>query len=217
MILNNDTKIDPGLAQNLAKEFNSKKVGMAVPKIYFYPGFEFHQDRYQKTDQGKVIWYAGGRIDFKNVLGVHDNVDEVDSGKFNKKKNVTFASGCCFLISRQILDKVGLFDDRYFLYLEDADLSQKVIRAGYKIVYQPKAKLWHKNAESTGGSGSGLQDYYFTRNQLIFGFRYAPFRAKLALMRQALRLIVFGRKWQKRGVIDFFTHKLGRGSYPVRN
>src|SRR3989304_3264732 len=59
--------------------------GIVSPKIYFAPGFEFHKDKYPKTDLGKVIWYAGGRIDWSNIIGMHVGVDEVDIGQFNEK------------------------------------------------------------------------------------------------------------------------------------
>src|SRR3989344_360711 len=108
---------------------------------------------------------------------------------------------------------VGMFDDKYFLYYEDADLSMRIKKKGFKIVYVPSSIIWHKNAGSAGGSGSMLQDYYITRNRLLFGFRYAPFRSKLALFRESLSLLFRGRQWQKCGVIDFYLGKLGRGSY----
>ncbi|KKQ34533.1 MAG: putative glycosyltransferase [Microgenomates group bacterium GW2011_GWA2_37_6] len=162
---------------------------------------------------GKVIWYAGGAIDWENVIGNHKGLDEVDKGQFDEDGETKMATGCCFLVKKEVLEKVGLYDDRYFLYFEDADFSERVKKAGFKIFYAPKSIIWHKNAQSSGGSGSSLQDYFTTRNRLIFGYTYAPMRTKIALFRQSLNLILKGRPWQRRGIIDFYLGRLGKGSY----
>lgn len=216
LILNNDTVVDKNLVLELVKVAQSdESIGIVVPKIYFAKGYEFHKDRYKESEKGKVIWYAGGVMDWRNVIGVHRGVDEVDHGQYEKVQETDFASGCCMLVKREVFQRVGLFDEKYFLYYEDNDLSQKVKREGYRIVYSPKAVLWHKNAGSAGGSGSELQDYYITRNRLLFGMRYAPFRSKLSLLRESFRMLPTGRPWQKRGVWDFYLRRFGRGSFKV--
>lgn len=214
LILNNDTIVSKNLVEELVKVADSnEKIGIAAPKIYFAPGFEFHKDRYTKDEQGKVIWYAGGEMDLDNVLGHHRGVDEVDTGQFDEISPTDFASGCCLLIKKEVLERVGMFDEAYFLYYEDSDLCQRVKGKGYRILFVPSAIIWHKNAGSAGGSGSKLQDYYITRNRLLFGIRFAPFRAKLALIRESVGLLLTGRQWQRRGVLDFYLGKLGKGSY----
>lgn len=216
VIQNNDTLVDPEYIKELIKAAESNdQIGAVVPKIYFAKGYEFHKDRYEDEDLGKVIWYAGGYIDWENVLGNHKGVDEVDKGQYDKEEDTELATGCCVLIKRKVLDKVSGYDERYFLYYEDADLSQRIQRAGYKLFYAPKAVIWHKNAQSTGGSGSDLQDYFITRNRLLFGMRFAGIRAKAALIKESLKLISNGRRWQKKGVIDYYLKKFGKGSYPL--
>ena len=152
-------------------------------------------------------------MDWGNIIGHNRGVDEVDKGQYNKIEETELATGCCMLIKKDVLEKIGSFDDRYFLYYEDADLSIRAKKRGFKIVYVPKSVIWHKNAGSVGGSGSALQDYYITRNRLIFGFRYAPARSKLALFRESICLLLKGRKWQKQGAMDFYLGRLGKGSY----
>jgi len=214
LILNNDTYVDPNFLTELLKTAKEdKNFGILVPKIYFAPGFEYHKDRYAKNEQGKVLWYAGGKMDWGNVIGSNRGVDEVDKGQFDKIEETEIATGCCMLTSREVFEKTGYFDEKYFLYYEDADLSVRTKNKGFKIVYIPKSIIWHKNAGSVGGSGSELQDYYITRNRLLFGFRYASFRSKSALLRESLLLLFKGRKWQKRGVIDYCFDKFGKGSY----
>ena len=214
LILNNDTLVDRNLIEELLKVAKTdEKIGIVAPKIYFAPGFEFHRDRYKKNELGKVIWYAGGTMDWANVIGSHRGVDEVDQGQYNKIEKTDFASGCCLLLKAELIKKVGMFDEKYFLYYEDSDLSERAKKAGFDIVYAPKAVLWHKNAGSAGGSGSTLQDYYITRNRLLFGMRYAPIRAKIALFRESIGLLTSGREWQKKGVADFYGGRFGKGNY----
>ena len=211
MLLNNDTIVDRKLLDGLLSVIKKDKgIGLVSPKIYFAAGYEFHHKRYKTNERGQVIWYAGGLIDWPNVLCSHRGVDEVDHGQFEKGQEADFATGCCLLIKKEVLDRVGLFDPRYFVYWEDVDLSVRVRKAGYKIYYEPKGKIWHKNAGSSR-SGSELHDYYLTRNRLLFGTSYASFRTRIALYKEGIRLLFTGRKGQRYGSWDFF-----RGHYGSR-
>ncbi|HYK07964.1 MAG TPA: glycosyltransferase family 2 protein [Candidatus Eisenbacteria bacterium] len=214
VVLNNDTIVEKNCIEEMLRACESeKKCGIVVPKIYFAKNHEFHKDRYSDAEKGKVFWFAGGYMDWANIFSRHRGVDEVDTGQYDNTEKVDFATGCCMCIPRDVLEKVGLFDEKLFLYFEDADLSQRVLKAGYTIIYAPKAVIWHTNAASGGGSGSILHDYYITRNRMIFGMKYAPLRSKIALLRESLRLLVFGRKWQKAGIKDFYLGKFGKGSF----
>jgi hypothetical protein len=214
VVLNNDVILDKNLIIELLKTFDTEKnCGIVSPKIYFARGHEFHKDRYSQPELGKVIWYAGGKIDWRNIIASHLGVDEVDKGQYEKTEETDFASGCCEMIKREVFEKLGLFDERYFLYYEDNDLSQRARAQNFKIFYQPKASMWHLNAGSTGGSGSALHDYYITRNRLLFGSKFASLRAKIALIRESIKLMLTGRPWQKRGARDFYLGKFGKGSY----
>jgi GT2 family glycosyltransferase len=216
MVLNNDVVVDADLLEILVLCAESdKNAAILCPKIYFEKGSEFHKERYKPGELGKVIWYAGGEMDWKNIIGHHRGVDEVDDGIYNTAEVTEFATGCCMLLRVSVLKKIGFLDERYFLYYEDADLSQRVKNAGYTILYEPKGVLWHANAGSTGGSGSHLQDYFISRNRLLFGMTYAPLRTKIALLKESSLLIRTGRKWQKVGVRDYFRRKFGKGSYHV--
>lgn len=206
MLLNNDTVIDKDLLINIVR--TSVNADIISPKIYFSAGHEFHKERYQKTDLGKVIWYSGGSIDWKNILGVHAGVDEVDTGQFDKPMEITFATGCCILIKRQVFKKIGLLDEKYFLYLEDMDFCYRAQKAGFKILFDPQSILWHKNASAAGGSGSVLQEYYFTRNRLLFAFKHASIKMKAAVLRQAFRNIA--NPIRRQALLDFLTFHYGK-------
>src|SRR4030042_666389 len=209
LILNNDTIVDKLALINLAQALEFGDI--ISPKIYFAPGFEFHKDRYKKSELGKVIWYAGGEIDWQNVIGKHTGVDKVDTGQFSKRKEINLATGACMLVRREVFEKIGLFDEKYFLYLEDMDFCVRAKNAGFKIIFEPQAIIWHKNAGSVGGSGSRLQDYFISRNRLLFVFKYAPIRTKLALLKQILKQVKDPVK--KMALVDFMTFKFGKGSF----
>lgn len=214
LLLNSDTLVKEDFLEKLVQVLESKdEIGLVVPKIYFAKGFEFHKNRYKKADLGKVIWYAGGLFDWKNVIGHHRGVDKVDNGQYDTAQETEYATGCCALIKKQVFEKVGLLDERYFLYYEDSDLSIRAQKKGFSIMYVPGSVIWHKNASAAGGSGSTLQDYYITRNRLLFGMQYAPIRTKIALLRESLSLFFRGRPWQKRGILDFYLGKMYKGSY----
>lgn len=214
VLLNNDTLVEKLFINILVEEAQKHpNIGIVVPKIYFAKGYEFHKDKYAEKEKGRVIWYAGGIMDWTHLIGSHKGVDQVDVGQFDKEEETDFATGCCMLVKKEVFEKAGFLDNRYFLYYEDADLSIRVKKSGFKIIYAPKSVIWHKNAGSTGGSGSSLQDYFITRNRLLFATFYAPLRTKLALYRQSLSLLLHGRAWQKKGVLDFYLQKFGKGSF----
>lgn len=213
VILNNDTILDKNLIAGLLKTFEDhQNAGIVSPKIYFAKGFEFHKDRYKKNELGKVVWYAGGEIDWDNVLASHRGVDEVDRGQYDKVTKTDYASGACMMVDSKVFKKIGIFDDDYFLYWEDADLSTRAKGAGFKVLYTPEAHLWHKNAGSSRVGGH-LHDYYLTRNRLLFGRKFANLQARFALVRESLKFIIAGRPWQRRAVLDYYFGNLRRGSF----
>ncbi|MEA3355213.1 MAG: glycosyltransferase family 2 protein [Patescibacteria group bacterium] len=209
LLINNDVEVDRYFLKHLLK---SAKDGadLVVPKIYFAKGYEYHKDRYKKSELGKVIWYAGGYFDWDNVLAVHTGVNQVDKGQHDQSRSIDFANACCLLVKKQVFETIGLLDPKYFLYFEDADFSYRAFKNGFKILYQPKSFIYHKSSASSG-SGSKLHDYYITRNRLIFGMNYASLRTKFALLRQALKQIINGREGEKQAVKDFFLNRLGKG------
>jgi len=215
LVINSDVQITPTFLQELYKPFKSNpKLVITGPKIYFSKGHEFHKNRYIKNQLGKVLWSVGGTIDWKNIYGQNKGIDEVDTGQYNCiDTSIDFISGCCMLIKLTLLKKIGLFDDNYFMYLEDADLCTRVKRNGLKIAYIPKSVIYHHNAGSSLAGGN-LQQYFLSRNRLLFARKFASFRAKFALHRQSFFTLLFGKyKWQKRGVLDFYLAKFGKGSY----
>lgn len=204
LIINNDTLLpDKNLLHELISVFEkNKNVGLVSPKIRFAPGYEF-LDKYKPEDKGKVLWYAGGSFDWNNIRSLHHGIDKVDKGQFDKVQKTEFISGCCVLIKREVLDKVGYFEEKLFAYYEDSDWVERIKRAGYEQWYTGKTYIYHKVSQ-TAGIGSSWSDYLITRNRIWFGMKYASVRTKFALIREALKLLVIGRSAQKEGIVDYF-------------
>jgi len=214
-LLNNDTLLDRSLLVELLKAAKSKpQGGIFAPKIYFAPHYEFHKKRYLEKERGKVIWYAGGLLDWQNIIASHRGVDEVDQGQYQRLEITDFVSGCAMLVRKEVLKTIGFFDENYFLYLEDVDFCQRARKAGFKIFYVPTAKLWHFNAGSSEVGGK-IHDYYLSRNRLIFGFKYTSWRTKLALIRESLKILFKGSSWQKLGIRDFYLRRFGQASFKL--
>lgn len=212
LVINNDVEVDKNMIKYLLQIFDADSdVGIASPKIYFAPGFEFHK-KYTKSQIGHVFWYAGGNIDWNNVYGTNRGVDEVDFGQYDKSIEIDFATGACMLINSEVFRRAGKFNNQYFAYMEDVEFSQRVKYKGYKIVYQPKAIMWHKVSQSSG-IGSNLNDYYITRNRLLFGLRYANLKVRILLMKESLKFLINGRHWQRIGVVDYYLSNFGKGSF----
>jgi GT2 family glycosyltransferase len=184
------------------------EVGICGPKIYFAKGFEYHKEVYTAKEKGNVFWYAGGIVDWKNVLISHFGVDEVDSGQYESIRDTDFVSGCAMMVRSGVFEKVGFLDEKFAMYLEDLDFCLRAKNSGFKVVYAPVKTVWHKNAQSSS-VGSQTQDYYVTRNRLLFAVKYAKTRAKLAVLRESIKLLFTGRPGQKQGVKDFYLGRFG--------
>lgn len=185
LVLNNDTIVKTDFLVKLSKALNFADI--ISPKIYFAKGHEFHKQKYKKNELGNVIWYAGAKIDWQNIIGVHKYVDEVDSHLKTYSKESDYATGACMLVKTEVFEKIGLFDESYFLYLEDMDFCQRAKKAGFKISFEPSSVIWHKNAQSSGGSGSQIQDFNFSKSRLIFALKFANLKTKLAVLKQLAR------------------------------
>ncbi len=196
LILNPDTIVEKNTVKNLLEQAQKKSVDILGPKIYFHGS--------------KKIWFAGGIMDLDNILGEHRGVDEEDKGQYNKYSETDLVTGAAMLVKKEVFNSIGLFDERYFLYLEDLDFCLRAKKAGFKIGYTPEAIVYHKNARSTG-LGSALQDYYITRNRLLFAFKFLSWHKRLALLKHIIQTLYFSTR--RLALMDFMIGNFGRGSF----
>jgi hypothetical protein len=163
LLLNNDTVVEKHFLSELVSVAETDDmIGMIGPKIYYD---DFHGRR-------DVIFFAGGTLDKRTLLPTFFNLPKIDYGQYDIVKRVDQLSGSCLLVKRELLEKVGLLSTDYFLYWEDADWCFRAAQFGFKLVYAPRAVVWHKVSASTCKMG-GKQIYYFERGRLYFMKRFA--------------------------------------------
>jgi len=164
LLLNNDTIVDKDFLRELVETGESdNNIGIVGPKIYYY-------------NDPQTIWCIGGKISWKFARGVHIGTNELDKGQYEEKREFDYVSGSAFLIKTEVLKKTGLMDENFFLYFEETDLALRASKIGYKSVYSPKAKIWHKVSKSGGGLSKPIGLYYITRNRWIFMKKWAKKR-----------------------------------------
>jgi len=184
--MNCDVTVKENFVENIKKSLKTDPTSITGAKIYYFPGFEYHKERYSEKEKGKIFWYAGGVVDWKNVFTTHRGVDEVDKGQYEKMEKTTFITGCFMAYDKSVIEKIGYWDESYFLFYEDADYCARALAAKIPLIYDPSIVLWHKNGQSTSGAASLFQQQYLEKNRLKFGLKYAPWKTKFHLLKNFL-------------------------------
>ena len=211
LLLNNDTTVEPNFLEELIKVGESdEKIGVVGPKIYY------HGDRTR-------IWYGGGDFTWLGG-GRHLQYNEIDRAPNETEPRKTkYMTGCAFLIKSEIIKKVNLMSEEFFLYYEDTDWSLSVRKAGYKVMYAPASKIYHKVSRTTSKLGSPMIHYYHIRNALLLSKRQAPkiilvgiyIWSAVHYLKQIIKLIILPSKRETskmimKGIEDFWNNKFGQ-------
>lgn len=131
-LLNNDTIVETNFLSELVNSMEKdNKIGVAAGKIMYF-------------EDKDIIWSAGGFISEIKSLGEHYGIDTKDSKKFDDTIEVSFLTGCLQLIRKEVFEEIGMYDDRYFLYMEDVDFCKRATRKGYKLMYIPQSKCIYR-------------------------------------------------------------------------
>jgi len=158
LLLNNDTIVDKHFLNALVDAAeNSDDIGVVGPSIYHY-------------DNANKIILAGGEINFRTGLWNNSKIKEISSSKCPSE--VDCIEGSCFLIKRITIETVGAMDPIFVAYWEDLDWCIRIKKAGYKIIYSPNAKIWHKVSASSNKT-TGYREYFTTRNRFLIMKKYA--------------------------------------------
>lgn len=162
LLLNNDTVVDPEFLGELVKVAESdERIGIVGPKIYNYD-FDGRSD---------IIWFAGGKVDISRGQPSHMGFNEKDSDMYNSIREFDFITGCAFLVNTSVIEKTGLLNPIFFAGFEDIDWSIRVHENGYKLLFAPSSRIWHKISASQGHM-SPLNIYLKTRNRILFVANY---------------------------------------------
>lgn len=169
-LVNNDTEFTEGLIEGLLEVFAKfPDAGVASPKFHYF----FHPGTIEYAGYRAVDIFTGRN----SMIGCH----EKDNGQYDAVSATPYAHGGAMMISREALDKVGLMPELYFLYYEEFDWCEQFRRKGYKIYYQYKSLIYHKESMTTG-KNSPLKTYYITRNRILFMRRNVRLPARLVFM-----------------------------------
>jgi GT2 family glycosyltransferase len=158
LLLNNDTVVDPDcLAESVKMAESDPQIGIVGPKVLYYN----KPDRIQSAG-GLINWWTGRTT----LLGCN----QIESEELNITREVDWVLGCAMLARQETIQKVGLLYSEYFAYVEEVDWCARSQRAGYKVMYTPKAVLFHKRRIKRVDR---VRLYYRTRNRFKFMQRNA--------------------------------------------
>jgi GT2 family glycosyltransferase len=165
LVINNDVEVAPSML-TLLVESMAPSIGAAAPLIYY-------------ASEPNRVWSAGFSRD-PVLLEMRGGArGQLDQGQWHVPFPVDYLLGCAVLLNVQALRQVGLFDQRFFFYYEDLDLSIKLNKGRYQLLTVPQAKMWHKVARSAP-VGSPFRTYQLARSSAIFfrthcrGWRLVP-------------------------------------------
>jgi hypothetical protein len=202
-VLNNDTVVERGVLREAVAVAESDPAIAAVGvKIIAW------------DDPGRV-WVAYGQVTYRQGLVRLIGYYERDDGTFDQQKDVEWVPGTAMLLRCRVLESVGLFDEDFFAYHEDVDWCTMAHEKGFRVVFSPRPRIYHKGHRSTGGKG------YLTPRQYLAGRNMVLYVRKHASMLQVAKFLTFqiatlplqyvrrgltgeqaGVTWKVRGMLD---------------
>jgi len=164
LFLNPDTVIHPKALERLLEEMKGDRlVGAVGPALL--------------SDRNVYQISFGGRVNFLQELLRKYLLNSYLKFKLKirqPKQEVRWLSGACLLIRKDILEDSGLFDESYFLYFEDIDLCFRIKEKGFKLIYLPQARVFHRGGASTLPKKL-FSRYEYRRSQLYFYRKHNSF------------------------------------------
>jgi hypothetical protein len=160
-VLNNDALLEKTTLSSLIKTAQAKPSAGIISPLIFGP-------------DDSTVWFAGGKINWNKMRAVH----------LTKNISATlylseYLSGCAMLIKKEVFKKVGLFDERFFLYYEDADFSLRTSKAGFDLLVDPSAHIQHLEQSNLKNP---LKTYWLVLSALIFFRTHSSFAQKFWLV-----------------------------------
>lgn len=154
VLLNNDTIVEPSWLVRLVSRADASPAGAIASKVLF-------------AGEGKIINNAGSVLRPGSDWPAADRgINEPDEGQYNEARQITAFCGAAVLLKRSMLDVVGIFDEAFFMYWEDIDLSWRAVKAGWSLEFEPTAIVRHVHAASSG-EASRFFRYNVSRNRLL--------------------------------------------------
>ncbi len=145
IFLNNDTQVtERWLEPLLETSYKSEKIGVVGPKLVYLHG---------------LLQEAGSQVFQDGSCRAYGKYENPNSPEFNQLREVDYSSAACLYVKRRVLDLIGGFDETYSpAYYEDADFAFKARNAGFKVLYEPRSTVMHREYSSSGQSAVGLME-----------------------------------------------------------
>jgi len=173
--LNMDTEVEPAWLAELVKALEINfQAGIAQSKIFLYPKNDEQKRQPLINSLGNIIHFLG--------FGFTDGYGQADRNLGAYPEIKGYASGCSFIIRSILWQKIGGYEEEFYMYHDDLELSLKVRLAGYKIILAPLSKLYHKYEFKR----STKMLYYMERNRYLTMLMFYPTRLLLFLFLPAL-------------------------------
>ena len=193
LVLNNDTEVDGGFLEALLEVAErDNQIGLLSPVIF--------------EEKTRRIWFAGGRINWMRMRTVHSQ-----EARTQEWYESDFITGCSMLVRADVFKKIGLFDEDFFLYWEDADFSFRSKKAGFKNVVVSSSWVYHAEKSE---EHKIIKTYWLVLSGLIFFKKNAKLPVKLWLfvymnlrkIKNWLQIALYGdetAKIVKKAYLDF--------------
>jgi len=202
LLLNNDTEITANLIDSLVSEMDENpEIGIVSPLILYF-------------DKPDTIQYAGfTNMNYKTSRNSAIGFMEIDKGQYSLDSSETgYCHGAAMMCRKTDLETVGLMAEEFFLYYEELDWCERFKKAGKKIWFTGKTKIYHKESISVGKE-SAIKTYFMTRNRMLFIRRntsafntliFSIYYIFIACSKQVITQFLKGRKdlvkWTFRGL-----------------
>lgn len=162
-IVNNDTEFTPGLIEGLLEIFEKyPDAGIVSPKFHYF----FHKGTLEYAGYQTVNVFTG-----RNAMV---GCKEKDDGQYDEIKETNYAHGGGMMVPKKVIEEVGGLPEEFFIYYEEFDWCEQIKRKGYKVYYQPKSLIYHKESMTTG-KASPFKTFYHTKNRILFMRRNMSF------------------------------------------
>jgi GT2 family glycosyltransferase len=210
LLLNNDTVVDPDMLSLLVEAVEAEpQIGIAGPTMFYF-------------DPPDILWSGENYIDWHRSEVVKTRMGErLDTECISHQDPVAadYIDSCAILVRREVFEKIGRMDARYFINYDDLDLNVRARKAGYKIVYVPQARMWHKISAAMGIASPGTT-YYMTRNSLLFFWTHAEKLTKIwnlgqILYRTSRTVLAWSLKQEYQ--TDIYRRRRAANLYAVRD
>lgn len=152
LLLNNDTQVESNTLKQIANFMaSSPEVGIASPKIFL-------------SNNPQRLWAVGGM--YRENCAINIGSNEYDTGQYDNIQ-LDFVYGCAMLLRSNMLKKIGLFDEQFFMYYEDVDICLRARKAGFTVALVPNTCVLHLSSQSTNDNPA-RKVFYESRSRVLF-------------------------------------------------